>query len=142
MTVKSLLRWLLPLVALLIGFADLWRGGVTLAPLVLIAAYCVLIPWVIWTGQKGDAPGAEVVAHRPSYWMAAGMAAAVLALYVVTLAPTTAMWVTSEYIAAAYTLGFPHPPGNPFFVLMGRVFAILPLAPTVAQRINLLAAVT
>jgi len=142
MTVKSLLRWLLPLVALLIGFADLWRGGVTLAPLVLIAAYCVLIPWVIWTGQKGDAPGAEVVAHRPSYWMAAGMAAAVLALYVVTLAPTTAMWDTSEYIAAAYTLGFPHPPGNPFFVLLGRVFTILPLAPTVAQRINLLAAVT
>jgi hypothetical protein len=50
------------------------------------------------------------------------------------------MWDTSEYITAAYTLGLPHPPGNPLFVLIGRVFAILPIAKTVAQRINLLAA--
>ena len=62
-------------------------------------------------------------------------------LYLVTLAPSTAMWDTSEYIAAAYTLGLPHPPGNPFFVIIGRVFAILPIATTVAVRINMLAAV-
>jgi hypothetical protein len=80
--------------------------------------------------------------YRPS-WLAAGLtAAAVLLLYIVTLAPTTAMWDTSEYIAAAYGLGNPHPPGNPLFVLVGRVFALLPIAPTVAQRVNLLAAVT
>src|SRR5258706_6407430 len=50
------------------------------------------------------------------------------------------MWDTSEYIAAAYTFGLPHPPGNPFFVLLGRFFAILPMAPIVAMRINILAA--
>ena len=50
------------------------------------------------------------------------------------------MWDTSEYIAAAYTLGLPHPPGNPLFVLIGRVFAILPIARNVAMRINILAA--
>ena len=50
------------------------------------------------------------------------------------------MWDTSEYIAAAYTFGLPHPPGNPFFVLVGRFFAILPIAPNVAMRINILAA--
>src|SRR5688500_12947960 len=78
--------------------------------------------------------------YRPSY-VAAGVAALVVfALYLVTLAPTTAMWDTSEYIAAAYTLGLPHPPGNPLFVLIGRVFAELPIAPTVAMRINILAA--
>ena len=38
-------------------------------------------------------------------------------------------------------LGIPHPPGNPFFMLIGRVFAILPVAPNVAMRINVLAAV-
>ncbi|HMI55603.1 MAG TPA: DUF2723 domain-containing protein, partial [Gemmatimonadaceae bacterium] len=43
-------------------------------------------------------------------------------------------------IAAAYTLGLPHPPGNPFFVLLGRFFAVLPIAPNVAMRINILAA--
>ena len=40
-----------------------------------------------------------------------------------------------------YTLGLPHPPGNPLFVIIGRVFAILPIATTVAIRINILAAV-
>jgi hypothetical protein len=79
---------------------------------------------------------------RPSY-LAAGIAGVlVFLLYLVTLSPETAMWDTSEYIAAAYTLGIPHPPGNPFFVLIGRVFSILPVAPTVAMRINLLAAIS
>src|SRR5688572_22144740 len=79
--------------------------------------------------------------YRPSY-LAAGIASLVVfLLYLVTLAPTTAMWDTSEYIAAAYTLGLPHPPGNPLFVIIGRVFAVLPIAPTVAMRINILAAV-
>jgi hypothetical protein len=77
---------------------------------------------------------------RPSYRAAAVTAAAVLALYVVTLAPTTAMWDASEYITAAYTLGIPHPPGNPLFVLLGRVASLLPVG-NVAFRINLLAAV-
>ena len=78
--------------------------------------------------------------YRPSYRAAAIVSALVFLLYLVTLAPSTAMWDTSEYIAAAYTLGLPHPPGNPFFVLIGRVFAVLPIAPNVAMRINILAA--
>ena len=64
----------------------------------------------------------------------------IFGLYLLTLAPSTAMWDTSEYIAAAYVLGIPHPPGNPFFVLIGRVFAMLPLGANVAMRINVLAA--
>jgi hypothetical protein len=51
------------------------------------------------------------------------------------------MWDTSEYIAAAYDFGLPHPPGNPLFVILGRLFAILPIAPNVAMRINILAAI-
>src|SRR6184192_835830 len=78
--------------------------------------------------------------YKPSYRAAAIAAALVFVLYLVTLAPSTAMWDTSEYIAAAYTLGLPHPPGNPFFVLLGRFFAVLPIAPNVAMRINILAA--
>ena len=35
---------------------------------------------------------------------------------------------------------FPTRPGNPFFVLLGRFFAMLPIAPNVAMRINILAA--
>ncbi|HEY5086053.1 MAG TPA: DUF2723 domain-containing protein [Gemmatimonadaceae bacterium] len=80
------------------------------------------------------------VDYRPSYGAAAIAATLVLVLYIATLAPSTAMWDTSEYLAAAFTLGLPHPPGNPFFVLLGRFFSILPIAPNVAMRINILAA--
>ena len=81
--------------------------------------------------------------YRPSYLAAAVTGVAVFVLYLLTLAPTTAMWDTSEYIASAFVLGNPHPPGNPLFVLIGRVFSVLPIPATdVAQRINILAAVT
>src|SRR5712691_622108 len=79
--------------------------------------------------------------YRPSYLAAAIVTAVIFVLYLVTLAPSTAMWDTSEYITAAYTLGLPHPPGNPLFVLIGRVFAILPIANSIAVRINIFAAV-
>jgi hypothetical protein len=82
--------------------------------------------------------------HKPPYAAAflAGLAAWVL--YVVTLAPTTAFWDTSEYIATAHIVGIPHPPGNPLFVIVGRVWSLLlaPLGLPVAVRINLLAATT
>jgi len=79
--------------------------------------------------------------YRPSYLAALIVSLAALVLYLVTLSPSTAMWDTSEYIAAAYTLGLPHPPGNPLFVILGRVFSILPIASSVAVRINILAAI-
>jgi hypothetical protein len=76
-------------------------------------------------------------------WLAAALAgAAVLVLYIITLAPTTAFWDTSEYIGTAHVLGIPHPPGNPLFVLLGRSWDVL-LSPTrlpVAMRINLFSA--
>ncbi|MEO6331709.1 MAG: DUF2723 domain-containing protein, partial [Gemmatimonadaceae bacterium] len=78
--------------------------------------------------------------YRPSYKAAAIAGTLVFLLYLVTLSPSTAMWDTSEYIAAAYILGIPHPPGNPLFILIGRVFAIMPIAPNVAMRINIFAA--
>ena len=92
--------------------------------------------------------GASPVVHtdldyRPSY-LAAGIATlAVLVLYLITLAPSTAMWDASEYIAAAYVLGLPHPPGNPFFILLGNVFAHLPVPGlSVAVKLNILAALS
>ena len=75
---------------------------------------------------------------------AALCALAAFVLYAATLAPTTAFWDTSEYIATAHILGIPHPPGNPFFVVIAKVWSLM-LAPTglsVAVRINLFAAAT
>jgi hypothetical protein len=78
--------------------------------------------------------------YRPSYKAAGVVALAVFGLYLLTLAPSTAMWDASEYIAAAYVLGIPHPPGNPFFMLSGGCSRSCPIAPNVAMRINVLAA--
>src|SRR6267378_7884689 len=88
------------------------------------------------------APTAPVTAIKPPYLMAASVSLGALILYVLTLAPTTQFWDTSEYIAAANTLGIPHPPGNPLFVLMAHVWGLLPLAKAYAERINLFAAAT
>jgi VanZ family protein len=84
----------------------------------------------------------EPTRQPPPYRFAALITLAVLVIYIATLAPTTAFWDTSEYIAAAKTLGIPHPPGNPLFVLLAHVFGLLPLAASYAVRINLFAAVT
>jgi uncharacterized membrane protein YhaH (DUF805 family) len=91
--------------------------------------------------RPAQAPSA---ADRPPYAHALGAAAAALLLYVVTLAPTTWFWDTSEYIATAHILGIPHPPGNPLFVVVGRVWSILLglTGMSVPVRINLFAAVT
>src|SRR5256885_4837649 len=86
---------------------------------------------------KPETPQAE----RPPYLFAALCALAVFAIYIATLAPTTAFWDTSEYIAAARVLGIPHPPGNPLFTLLAHTFGLLPLASSYAARINLFAAV-
>ena len=78
--------------------------------------------------------------YKPSYIPAAIAAALVFALYLLTLAPSVAMWDTGEYMAAVKVLGIPHPPGNPFFVLLGHAFASLPIPVSYGARINIMAA--
>jgi hypothetical protein len=87
-------------------------------------------------------PAALIVHHAPPYRWAFASAAALFVLYALTLAPTTAFWDTSEYIATAHILGIPHPPGNPLFVLLARAWELLlsPLGLPVAVRINLFSA--
>ncbi len=82
--------------------------------------------------------------YRPPYKAAVLAGFGVWILYALTLAPSTAMWDTSEYIATAYILGIPHPPGNPLFVVLGKSWSLLlsPLDLPIAVRINLLAATT
>lgn len=59
--------------------------------------------------------------------------------YLFTVAPTVAFWDCGEYIGASHSLGIPHPPGNPLYVLIGRVFSIVFFFfRQVAFRINLI----
>src|SRR5881409_2403982 len=89
-----------------------------------------------------SAPAVDETPERPPYVMAACVTLGAFVLYVLTLAPTTQFWDTSEYIAAAYVLGIPHPPGNPLFTLIAHTWGLLPLAAGYAMWINLLAATT
>ena len=41
--------------------------------------------------------------------------------YVSTVEPTASFWDCSEFIACSYKLEVPHPPGAPFFLLVGRI---------------------
>lgn len=46
-------------------------------------------------------------------------------IYVATIEETASFWDPGEFIAVAYKLQVPHPPGAPFFLLVYRMFAFL-----------------
>lgn len=66
--------------------------------------------------------------HRPivgpTVVAGAVTAAILLPTYLATAAPDLTFWDASELATAAQTLGIPHPPGTPLWVLAGRVSAI------------------
>ena len=59
-------------------------------------------------------------------------------VYYDTMAPSVSYWDCGEFIAVSYTLGVPHPPGSPLFLLLGRIASLLPFSEDIAFRINLL----
>lgn len=50
-----------------------------------------------------------------------------LVTYVLTIEPTASFWDCGEFIACAFKLQVPHPPGAPLFLLIGRLFSLLAL---------------
>ena len=59
-----------------------------------------------------------------------------LAVYWITGSPTVVFWDVGEFIAAAFLLQVPHPPGAPLFLLIGRVFGMIPIGSDVAVRMH------
>jgi len=78
---------------------------------------------------------------RPPYLAALVVALLVLGGYLFSLAPSVTFWDAGELIASMRTLGIPHPPGTPLFVLMGHVWANLIPFGEYAFRTNRLSAV-
>ncbi len=64
-----------------------------------------------------------------------------LVVYLMTMAATVSFWDSGEFIATSYIVGIPHSPGTPLYVLVGRVFTMLPLPLSIAQRVNFLSVV-
>ncbi|MCD4817657.1 MAG: DUF2723 domain-containing protein [Candidatus Cloacimonetes bacterium] len=48
-----------------------------------------------------------------------------LLVYYLTVAKSLSFWDAGEYITCSSIFGVPHPPGNPFYIILGRFFAIL-----------------
>lgn len=64
-------------------------------------------------------------------------------VYVLTLEPTASFWDCGEFISCSYKLMVPHPPGAPFFLLVGRFFSLFaPDVHHVAYMTNLVSAVS
>ena len=66
-----------------------------------------------------------------------------LVVYTLTLEPSVSLWDCGEFASAAYRLQVVHPPGAPFFLMVGRMFSLLASSPeTVGFWINMLSAVS
>ena len=65
-----------------------------------------------------------------------------LFVYMLTLAPGVTLWDSGEFLAAIHSLGIPHPPGTPLYVLIGKVWSMMFASVFgFARAINLLSAV-
>jgi len=62
-----------------------------------------------------------------------------LVIYTLTLTPTVYLEDSGELIAAAHSLGVAHPSGYPLYVILGKIFSLLPFG-NVAYNINLMSA--
>jgi hypothetical protein len=60
-------------------------------------------------------------------------------VYLLTLTLSCPFWDSGEFIATSYVLGIPHPPGTPLYVLIGRLFSLVPIG-QIATRVNFLSA--
>ena len=67
-----------------------------------------------------------------------------LTVYVLTVEETASFWDCGEFIAVSYKLEVPHPPGAPFFLMVGRMFSFLAGGDTqqVAYWINMVSVVS
>ena len=120
-------------------------SSLTLAPLLLCAGYCVVLPLALIVdaaaGPRSLWPrGWRATARDPQAWVATLVGACALAVYKSTAAPTVTLWDSGELVAASRVLGITHPPGAPLYVLWGRLATMLPRPLDVAARVNLMSA--
>lgn len=57
-------------------------------------------------------------------------------VYSLTVQPSVSFWDCGEFIAASYYLQVPHPPGAPLFLLIGRLFMMIPFVENLGLRMN------
>jgi len=69
---------------------------------------------------------------------AAGVFLVTLIVYSMTVQPSVSFWDCGEFIAASYYLQVPHPPGTPFFLIIGNIFSKIPFIENIGLKVNLI----
>ena len=91
------------------------------------------------TRATGARPPGEPARYAP---LAVGIGLVLMAaiLYILTLAPSVMPGDYAEFQFSAAILGVPHPTGYPLYILLGKLFTLLPFG-DVAYRVNLSSAI-
>ncbi|RPI16984.1 MAG: DUF2723 domain-containing protein [Ignavibacteriae bacterium] len=63
-------------------------------------------------------------------------------VYLTTMQPTVSFWDCGEFIASAYTLSVPHPPGAPLWGIVGKVATMMPFGDNPAVKMNAVSAIS
>jgi hypothetical protein len=73
---------------------------------------------------------------KTNRFVAAGIWVFSFIIYSMTVASTVSYWDCGEFIACSYGLAVPHPPGAPLFLLVGRLFSMIPFVEDIGFRVN------
>lgn len=79
---------------------------------------------------------------KVNLWLGLFVIFASFIVYLMTVQRSVSFWDCGEFISCSYILGIPHPFGSPLFILIGRIFGLLPLAADVGFRVNLIATIS
>lgn len=63
-------------------------------------------------------------------------------VYLTTMQPNVSFWDCGEFVATAYTVSIPHPPGAPLWTLVGKVATLIPFGDNPAVKMNAIAAIS
>lgn len=146
------LSFYLALAAIALGFICLRQPpadgflSLTLAPLLLVLGYVILIPAGMWpsmkTGRRRRPVGQTYLSKLIQTVNIFGLLVFIFTfmIYLLTLWPAPGWWDSSEYITVSYTLGVTGAPGSMLLQLFGRLFSFLIFIPNTAVQINVLTA--
>ncbi len=63
-------------------------------------------------------------------------------VYLMTMQPNVSFWDCGEFVATAYTVSVPHPPGAPLWTIVGKVATLIPFGSNPAVKMNAVSAVS
>lgn len=116
-----------------LGLSVLYLFQPAVAPAWGIVTLLAGVAGVFWLWMGAHSEGPE--------WPWSALAFVVpLALFVATCAPSVLPGDSAEFQFVVPTLGIPHPTGYPLYLLLGRLFVLLPVG-SIAYRLNLFSAV-